>query len=295
MNDKKKTVSLILGSGGARGYAHVGVIKAIEERDLEIRNIAGSSMGSVIGGIYAADELETYREWAFALTRSDVVKLLDLSFTRTSLFKGEKIFDVLKELIGDRDIGDLDRGFTAVATDIDAQCEIWLNDGPLFTAIRASTAVPGVFKPVEIEGRTLVDGGLVNPIPIAPTLNDTTDLKIAVNLNSLRETYDAPGEDAGESDDNMRQGYRDRITNFLADLLGGEDRDKQPADAVELLTKSIDVMQGAIARLKLAAYAPDKVVDIPRDACTFFEFHRAEEMAELGYRKACKALDDLDL
>ncbi len=295
MTDKNKTVSLILGSGGARGYAHIGVIKAIEERNLEIRNIAGSSMGSVIGGIYAASELDTYKEWAFALTRSDVVKLLDLSFTRTSLFKGEKIFDVLKELIGDREIGELDRGFTAVATDIDAQCEIWLNAGPLFSAIRASTAVPGVFKPVEIGGRTLVDGGLVNPIPIAPTLSDTTDLKIAVNLNSLAETYDAPGKDSGKSDAVRREGYQEKITNFLTDLLGGDNADRKSPDAVDLLTKSIDVMQGGIARLKLAAYAPDKVVDIPRDACTFFEFHRAEEMAELGYRKTCAALDELDL
>ena len=194
MSGKDTTVSLVLGSGGARGHAHIGVIRAIEERGLKILNIAGTSMGSVIGGIYAADELDTYAEWACRLSRRDVVRLLDFSFTWTSIFKGERIFDVLKELIGDSRIEELDRGFTAVATDIAEQREVWINKGSLFQAIRASSAVPGVFSPVELEGRTLVDGGLVNPIPIAPTLNDSTDLTIAVNLNALEKSGGAPKE-----------------------------------------------------------------------------------------------------
>ena len=295
MSDRKADVSLVLGSGGARGHAHIGVIRALEERDVNILNIAGTSMGSLIGGIYAAGELDTYTEWANALSKSDVIKLLDLSFTGTSLFKGEKIFEVLRDLIGDCKIEELSRGFTAVATDIDSQREVWLNDGPLFSAIRASTAVPGVFSPVESGGRTLVDGGLVNPIPIAPTLNDVTDMTIAVNLNSVAESYTPP--DSASEDENKAtdEGYRKKISRFLSDMIGsGGSREASP-DAAELLTKSIDIMQGSIARLKLAAYTPDKVIDIPRDACTFFEFYRASEMADLGYKKTCEALDDLGL
>lgn len=293
MNVASRTVSLVLGSGGARGHAHLGVIRAIEERGFEIRNIAGTSMGSVIGGIYAAGELDTYLHWARSLRKSDVVRLLDFSFSMTSIFKGERIFEVLKELIGDCAIEDLDRGFTAVATSIDDQREVWLNDGPLFLAIRASTAVPGVFSPVEIAGRVLVDGGLVNPIPIAPTLNDSTDLTIAVNLNSMAESY-RPARADSMLESEEPDGYRQRIQNFVADLLQNDDSDDDTPDVAELLTSSIDVMQGAIARLKLAAYTPNKVVEIPRDACTFFEFHRAVEMADLGYKQASKALDDLD-
>lgn len=295
MNKSRTTISLVLGSGGARGHAHIGVIRAIEERGGHIRSIAGTSMGSVVGGIYAAGELETYTEWANALTKNDVIKLLDLSFSRKAIFKGERIFDVLGDLIGDRDIEQLDRGFTAVATDIEAQNEVWLNSGSLFSAVRASTAVPGIFDPVETNGRILVDGGLVNPIPIAPTLNDSTDLTIAVNLNSVSATYDSRQVDADRSNEDSGDTYRQKIMHFAANILGSSDSDQQAVDAADLLTQSIDVMQGAIARLKLAAYAPDKIVEIPRNACTFFEFDRAKEMADLGYSRTVEALDALGI
>jgi NTE family protein len=292
---KKKTISLVLGSGGARGHAHIGVIRALEERDVSILNIAGTSMGAVIGGIYAADKLDTYIDWAYRLDKSDVVKLLDFSFTWTSIFKGERIIEVLKELVGDRKIEDLDKGFTAVATALEEQREVWLNDGSLFRAIRASTAVPGVFAPVHLGGRTLVDGGLVNPIPIAPTLNDSTDLTIAVNLSGTRDDY-KPSEESKSAEKNATEdGYREKISKFINNVLASDDSKPSPPDAADLLVSSIDVMQGAIARLKLAAYAPDLTINIPRNAASFFEFHRAEEMAELGYERTCKALDDRGL
>ncbi|NNJ64202.1 MAG: serine protease [Xanthomonadales bacterium] len=284
----------MLGSGGARGHAHIGVIRAIDERNLAIRNIAGCSMGALIGGIYASGELDTYTDWANRLEKRDVVRLLDFSFTRHSLFKGERIFEVLKELVGDRRIEELGCGFTAVATALDEQREVWLKEGPLFQAIRASSAVPGVFSPVEVSGRLLVDGGLVNPIPIAPTLNDHTDLTIAVNLNSMSAKYTRP-EKHRKREEESASVYREKISRFISDLLKNDEQEESPRDAAEMLTLSIDVMQGAIARLKLAAYSPDRVVEIPRRACTFFEFDRAEEMADLGYERTCKALDDLGL
>jgi len=292
MSSKPRTVSLVLGSGGARGHAHIGVIRALEEMDFEVRNIAGTSMGAAIGGIYAADKLDTYTEWAYRLAKGDVVKLLDFSFSWQSVFKGERIIKVLQELIGKRMIEDLDKRFTAVATSLDEQCEVWLNSGDLFTAIKASTAVPGVFAPVKLNGRVLVDGGLVNPIPIAPTLNDSTDLTIAVNLSGIGENYTPPDTQA-RSDEHSS--YRDRITHFLNSMRENTDKsaDNDESDAADFVVRSIDVMQGTIARLKLAAYAPDKIIEIPRNACSFFEFHRAEEMAELGYERTCAALKDL--
>lgn len=297
MSGKPKAVSLVLGSGGARGHAHIGVIRAVQERGLEIRNIAGTSMGAVIGGIYAADKLDTYIQWAENLTQRDVMRLLDFSFTWTSIFKGERVFGVLKELIGDCQIEDLDRGFTAVATAIGEQREVWLNKGSLFRAIRASTAVPGVFSPVELDGRILVDGGLVNPVPIAPTLNDSTDITIAVSLSGVANRHlqeqqlaeiTAPAN--GDDDKNW---YHDKISGFLDNLVGSDDDEgKSPPDVAELLTSSIDVMQGAIARLKLAAYSPDVTVEIPRETASFFEFHRARELSELGYESTVTALDE---
>lgn len=293
MSGKQKTLSLVLGSGGARGHAHIGVIRAIEERGLHIHNIAGTSMGALIGGIYAAGELGTYTEWVNRLQRRDVIKLLDLSFTWQSIFKGERIFGVLEELLGDRCIEDLDRGFVAVATALDQQREVWLNSGSLFRAMRASCAVPGVFSPVDIDGVRLVDGGLVNPIPIAPTLTDSTDFTIAVNLNAINKLgFVAKQRQPDSSSEELAN--QGRLAQFIDKLMPGDDQhEKDEASASELLIKSLDVMQGAIARMKLATYTPDKVVEISRDACSFFEFDRAEELAELGYDATCRALDEL--
>lgn len=295
MTRPELSLSLVLGSGGARGHAHIGVIRAVEERALKITNIAGTSMGAVIGGIYATGKLDTYSDWATKLVRNDIIKLLDFSFTWTSVFKGERIFDVLEELIGDCKIEELGIGFTAVATALDEQREVWLGNGSLFRAIRASTAVPGLLTPVEIDGTTLVDGGLVNPIPIAPTLNDKTDLTIAVNLSGIDNNYrpEKKAETASsvESDDDNGN----EITRFISGLFESDNSQDSSAGATEILTKSLDVMQGEIARLKLGAYAPQKIIEIPRDACSFFEFHRAEEMADLGYKNANEALDELGL
>lgn len=287
-------ISLVLGSGGARGHAHIGVIRAIEDHGLSIRNISGTSMGAAVGGIYAAGKLDTYVDWANRLQKKDVVQLLDFSFNWTSLFKGERIIDVLKDLIGDRNIEDLDCGFTAVATALNEQREVWINSGSLFQAIRTSTAVPGVFSPVERDGLLLVDGGLVNPIPIAPTLNDSTDLTIAVNLAGITEPYHRPDSRKKEQETDSADSYRQTISKFIGSLIESEPASESTLDAADLLIKSVDVMQGAIARLKLAAYAPDMVIDVPRDACSFFEFHRAEEMAELGFKLTREALGRLE-
>jgi NTE family protein len=221
------------------------------------------------------------------------VKLLDFSFSLRSIFKGERIFDVLRDLVGDRKIEELDKRFTAVATSLDDEEEVWLNSGSLFTAMRSSTAVPGVFSPVQLNGHTLVDGGLVNPLPIAPTLNDSTDLTIAVNLAGIDQEYTPP--ETVSKDEKQKNSYRDRIADFLNGLREDDDSASTESDfdAADLLVKSFDIMQGAIARFKLAAYAPDKTIDIPRNACSFFEFHRAEEMADLGYEKARKVLESL--
>ncbi|MEM1263602.1 MAG: patatin-like phospholipase family protein [Pseudomonadota bacterium] len=287
----QRSVSLVLGSGGARGHAHLGVIRAIEERGLDVQAVAGTSMGAVIGGIYAADQLGKYTEWANALSATDIVRLLDFSFSGSALFKGDKVFDVLRSLLGDRRIEALDRTYTAVATDIDAHREIWLNEGSLFDAMRASAAVPGVFSPVSINDRHLVDGGLVNPIPIAPTLNDATDLTIAVDLNARTGRHKPVVEPATRANDDSEatRGYRERIGRYLSDLFDNDDSGSTPS-AVRLLSDSIDIMQAAVSRLKFAAYSPDIVIDIPRDACSFFDFHRTQEMADLGYQRAHEAL-----
>jgi NTE family protein len=188
------TVSLVLGSGGARGYAHIGVIEELVAQGFDIRSVAGSSMGALVGGVYAAGKLDAYRDWVKPLQRFDVLRLLDLTFSGGGLIKGDRIVEKLRELIGEIRIEDLPISYTAVAVDLLAQREVWFSRGSLFDAIRASIAIPTVLRPHHYEGRTLVDGGLLNPVPITPTLRDLTDCTIAVDINAPAETNgDVPG------------------------------------------------------------------------------------------------------
>ena len=285
---KGKRIALVLGSGGARGLAHIGVIQHLEELGHEIVYISGCSMGALVGGIYAAGQLEAYAKWARKLEKRDMFSLLDLAFGWKGLFKGDRLMGVLKELVGEHVIEDLPIGFTAVATDLLEQREIWLNKGPLFDAIRASIAIPTVFTPHIYLGRVLVDGGLLNPIPIAPALNQSADMIIAVNLNahsrrSRERVTELMQEDGAGEQDNI-QAPADE-----ADAKNEEDGPKVPG-IVDVVTASLDLMQNSIARMKLASYTPDLVIDVPRDACLFYEFYRAEEMIALGRECAEEAL-----
>lgn len=298
MTERRRSISLVLGSGGARGHAHIGVIRALEERGLVARYITGTSMGAIVGGIFAAGELDAYFEWAKRLDKREVFRLLDFSFSLTSIFKGQRIIEVLKDLVGDCKIEDLDIGYTAVATSLDEQREIWINKGSLFTAMKASMAVPAVFAPVEIDGRLLVDGGLVNPIPIAPVLNDATELIVAVNLSGIEQNHPLTKrpQDVQRRHDEKDADYKTAISAWVNNLISDADDDvSNQRDAIDLIMQSIEIMQGGIARLKLAAYSPDVVIEIPRKACSFFEFHRAAEMADLGYERTLKKLDELGL
>ncbi len=177
-----KTVSLVLGSGGARGLAHIGVIHWLEENNYKICSIAGSSMGALIGGIYAAGKLDEYEQWVRAITKVDIVTLLDLSWEKSGLVKGDKIINTLIHLVGEQLIEDLPIQYTAVATDFKGEKEIWIKSGRLFDAIRASMSIPLLFTPFKYRGVDLIDGGVLNPVPVAPTIGDETDMTIAVNL-----------------------------------------------------------------------------------------------------------------
>lgn len=290
-DDRGKRVSLVLGSGGARGLAHIGIIRRLEEQGYRIESIAGASMGALVGGIYAAGRLDTYRDWVCALRRTDVLRFLDLSFSAGGLFKGDRIMDTLREMVGEHAIENLPLAFTAVATDIDRQREVWITHGPLFDAIRASIAVPTIFTPYAYLGLTLVDGALLNPVPIAPTFRDFTDLTIAVNLNGETPPAGEPRRPARPESEAPAGDLRSRIQQFL-DMIGDRAAETPERDlgVFELICRSFDTMQNAIAAVKLATYAPDVVINVPRDACSAHEFHRANEMIELGYRLAAEKL-----
>lgn len=285
-----KTVSLVLGSGGARGLAHIGIIEWLDAHGYAIKSIAGSSIGALVGGIYATGKLNVYADWVRALDRRDVLKLLDISFRPAGLFKGERVINVLKDLIGDFLVEELPISYTAVAADLDTGKEVWLSKGPLFDAIRASIAIPTVFTPYTVKGRALLDGSLVNPVPIAPTLRDITDITIAVNLSGPPDP--SLVEPEKEERPPAQNPYQRRVHEFVDALQSkmplGERQDRGP---LEIITRSFETMQATVTRLKLAANPPDVVITIPRNACRFFEFYRATELIELGREKAEALLD----
>lgn len=256
---KDKTVSLVLGSGGARGLAHIGVIHVLEEQGYEIRSISGCSVGALVGGIYAAGKLDAYEEWVRDLSKFDMVNMMDIAWVGGGLVKGDKIINTMRKLVGERRIEELDIKFTAIATELISGREVWLSKGPLFDAIRSSCSLPLFFTPVKYREKMLVDGGVVNPVPIAPVFDDETDLTIAVNLGGR------------PSKDLLPEGKKDIGAYDVAYLV-------------------FDAMQSTIARQKLAAYPPDLVIEIPRDAARTFDVDRAAEMIELGREAAEAAL-----
>lgn len=322
-----KRVALVLGSGGARGYAHIGVIEELEARGYEICCIAGCSMGAVIGGVYAAGKLPDYRAWIESLDYLDVLRLLDVSF-RLGAIRGEKVFGKIREMVGDINIEDLAIPFTAVATDLTNQQEIWFQEGCLHQAMRASAAIPSLFTPVVQGNRMLVDGGLLNPLPIVPVVSSHCDLIVAVNLNSTNQKqYHLPvverplplksrldqlmGSISAKLPFMRRDGEPILLDEDGAPLLLEADPDSAskkdaapasatgskvtgivgPASLLELVNQSFEVMQTSLAQYKIAGYPPDVLINVPKRVCRFFEFYKAQELIVLGRQIASDTLD----
>jgi len=297
-----RRVALVLGAGGARGLAHIGVIEALEARGFEIAAIAGSSMGALVGGIHAAGRLADYRDWVCALERTGVLRLLDFAFGHPGLIRGERLIGVMQELVGDHVIEQLPIPFTAVATDLARQREVWISRGPLFDAIRASIAIPMIFTPHRVDGRELVDGGLLAPVPIAATRQYHVDLVIAVDVNAHVAIHRpmapliaaAPEPEAGPvaiSDPGLRQ----RMSAMIEGLFERRPPEPPQPGLLDLMTQALDTMQAQMSRLQLALDPPDLLIRVPRDTCLFYEYWRAREIIDGGRRAAEAALEALGL
>ncbi|OBF81932.1 esterase [Mycobacterium sp. 852002-51163_SCH5372311] len=327
-------MALALGSGGARGYAHIGVLEALRERGYEIVGIAGSSMGALVGGVQAAGRLDDLAEWAKSLTQRTILRLLDPSITAAGVLRAEKILDAVRDILGPIDIEDLDIPYTAVATDLLAGKSVWFQRGPLDVAIRASIAIPGVIAPHEVDGRLLADGGILDPLPMAPIAATNADLTIAVSLNGSEPgaSHDAePGATAEWLNRMMRSTTALLDTSAVKSLLdrptaravlgrlgaalpesetwSADSDDEQLPDvrdepdevpeipklgSFEVMNRTIDIAQSALARHTLAAYPPDLLIEVPRSTCRSLEFHRAVEVIAAGRELATSALDALE-
>ena len=278
------TVALVLGSGGARGNAHIGVIQILEEQGFDIISVSGCSMGAVVGGMYAAGKLPAFTEWVSGLSRFDVFRLVDMSLLSMGAIRGEKAYAILEHFVGDQLIEDLPIPYTAVATDLVKQQEVWFQSGHIMDAIRASVAVPGMIMPVTEKGRFLVDGGLLNPVPIMPVVPDQADLIISVNLNTNVKNL-RPGQklllnSAKYGDDSILSGVN----------ASKSQRSHLQWNKMEMLNQCFETMQATMAKYKMAGYEPDIEINIDRNACNFFELYRAKEMIEIGRHAALEVL-----
>ncbi|HUH32201.1 MAG TPA: patatin-like phospholipase family protein [Rhodanobacter sp.] len=284
---RKPTVALALGAGGAKGLAHIGVIEELERQGFDIVAIAGSSMGALVGGIHAMGKLAVYRDWVCQLARLDVLRLADWTLSGGGFIKGERIMNTLRHLTGDARIEDLPMAYTAVATDLDRGREVWLTQGSLFDAIRASTALPTVFRPFELDGQRLVDGALLNPVPVTPLIRERADYLVAVSLDGPA-TRSAVAAEVAMPD--MDHTHHHRLADLVTHLMPHGAPHVRAQGTFELLNQSIDLMQSHLSRLRLAVYEPDLLIQLPRDLANVYEFYRARELIERGREQARSVL-----
>ena len=290
-------IGLALGSGAARGWAHVGVIRALDEAGVRPEVVCGTSSGAVVGGLYAAGRLDALERWARQLDRRKVLSLFDFSL-RGGLIKARRLLDALGEELGDPRIESLPLRFGAVATDLASGREIWLRKGSLMDALRASIALPGLVTPAEIGGRWLVDGGLVNAVPISLCRALGADSVIAVDLNTtlLRLRFrDSPTSAAQPEGEAPPGSVRAMLQDFLADVrgrMGGGDAEDRvsPPSLFDVIANSINIMQVRVTRSRMAGDPPELLVTPHLAQLPLLAFDRAAEAIEEGRRAAQRAL-----
>jgi NTE family protein len=288
-----KKVALALSSGGARGLAHVGVIEELESVGYVINSISGSSMGAMVGAMYAAGTLKSYKKWALGLSRIDVIRLVDITIGSKGFIKGEKLFEEMERLgfIPDINIEDLSIPLTILATDIINYKEVVFREGNLAKALRASVAIPNVLTPIKTKDGLWVDGGVLNPLPLGFLDTSNSDYIVAVNTNALIP-YNKPlhhDHINSESDEekSLFEQFKARWFEFFE---GDEKRKLAEASKIgyfDLLYRVVQVMMNSITQQALNEFPPDLLVSISKDACGVFEFYRAKEIIENG-RNACK-------
>ena len=288
-----KPVSLVLSSGGARGIAQIGVIEGLKSQGFEIRSIAGSSIGAFVGGMYALGKLDDYKDFVCNLDKLDVFKLIDFTFSTTGFIRGERVISELTKRLDDGNIEDFKIHFAAVATDILNNEEIVFEQGSLFYALRASTAIPTVVKPIRTEDRLLVDGGVLNPIPVKHVRRTPDDLLVVVNVNH-NSPYTKPPRKT-KQEQKRESDILKNVSLFMekwADLFPNKKSAPKKLGFFDLINRSFDLMQDQLTTLMLESYKPDIVVNISRKVCGTFEFYRSKELIDLGRRTFMESLQN---
>ena len=294
----KQAVSLVLASGGARGIAHIGVIEELERQNFEIKSISGTSMGAIVGGIYAAGHLQEYKKWLLKLDKLDVFRLMDFTISSHGFIKGMRIFEEIEPFLGDLLIEDLPIPFSAVAVDLLKQEEVIFQSGKLKDALRASVSIPNVLEPYKLDGKILVDGGILNPIPLNRVKRSKNDLLIAVDLNELDNTQAHLKRKQKIHKKKKKEIYallkRIEFKEQWERLFPKEEQKEQKIGYFDIMDSSFDIMQNQISKFSIEKYPPDILVSISKTVCGTFDFHLANELIEFGKEKFNQALIQYD-
>ncbi len=286
-----KKISLVLSGGGARGIAHIGVIEELQKQGFEIISISGTSMGALVGGVFALGKMEEFKEWLFTLDKIKTFNLVDFTISSQGLVKGDKILQKMKDFIPDANIEDLNISYRAIAADILNKEEFVFSKGSMYQAIRASISIPTVFKPVKMKNRLLVDGGVLNNIPINHARRIDNDILIVVNVNSNIPVRKPVVSE--EENQFINKKYTKKINEFYKHL-----QKINPLSHSEsfgyfnLINKTINLMTYQMAQLSIERYPIDMLINISRDSCGTFDFYKAEELVKIGNFAASESINE---
>lgn len=293
MKRRKPKIALVLGSGGARGLAHIGVIEELLSRGYDITSVAGTSMGALVGGIYAAGKLSDFKDWVLGIDKFRMFQLLDFSFRLDGMVKGQRIISTLKEMVPDLSIESLSIPFTAISTDMAAEREVVFDRGSLFDAIRASISLPAFFRPVHKSDMVLMDGGILNPLPINRVSRRRGDKVFAVDVNVPDDEKPLPVRRKVQAEDDDDSTFVEWLKRtFRSD--NSDDTKEDPSLYSPYggsLLQASDMMIERISRLTVELYKPRLLIEVPAAAYGILEFYRAPEIMELGRAAAAQALD----
>jgi NTE family protein len=286
-------IGLALGGGAARGWAHVGVIRALEQAGIHPDLVCGTSVGSLVGAAYAAGELDRFEQWLLGMRIKDVVGFMDVSLAG-GLLKGERVMEFIRRNFVDRPIEQLAMPFAAVATALHTGAEVWLRDGSTVEAVRASIAFPALLTPVLRDGVALVDGGLVNPVPVSLARAMGADKVIAVDLGADRLGRRLSANAQVEAPDSAIGEWIRKLQENLGGLIPAHPSDQyRPPSMQDVLFSSVDIMQDRIARSRMAGEPPDFIVSPRLAHLRLLDFHRAKEAIEEGKRAVAAVLHNL--
>lgn len=287
-------VSLVLSGGGARGLAHIGVIEELEKAGYEIHSVVGTSMGAMVGATYAMGKMEAFKNWMYTLDKMKVFSLVDFTLSSHGLIKGDKVLNRIKEFISDQPIEELDIHFAAVAVNLLQKEEVVFREGSIYEAIRASISIPTLLTPVKTNAGFLVDGGLMNNLPMSEAKRVEGDILVAVDVGANIPVI-KPKLTKKESQD-QDSIYQKRVKEFYHQLqkLGPSHKEEQKQEKLgyfDLMTKTISLMMEQQTNLNLKYHQPDLLVQISRESAGTYDFYKAEELVEMGRLAFHQAVD----